>query len=274
VLIRLIRSLSLDIVAGGVAGAAFAAHVSGARMPAAFWHVLPAAIWAVYTLDHLIDGRRVGPNAANDRHAFHARHVLPLSLAVALAGGYAALRAFTLPRPLIAAGVALAAAVVLYLGAMRTRFPSWLPREALVAAIYVAGIWIGPLALAADRGPWVWAALALHAAVALGYLLAYAWFEAAMDSADDSPSLARAWGRPRLARLIAGVSAVTLLAALAAACMPGFGPRAAFATLAAVAAVPWLMLRGARTLERFDGYRNAEWTLLALLVPVLFADAG
>jgi hypothetical protein len=274
VLIRLIRSLSLDIVAGAVAGAAFAAHVTGARMPAAFWHALPAAIWAVYTLDHVIDGRRVGPDASNDRHAFHARHALPLSLAAALAGGYAALRGYTLPRPLLAAGVALAALVVFHLGAVRTRFPSWLPREASVAAIYVAGIWIGPLALAADHGPWVWAALALHAAVALGFLLAYGWFEAAMDTADGSASLARDWGRPRLARVIAGVSAVTIPAALAAAWMAGPGPRAAFVTLAAVAAVPWLMLGRVRALERFDRYRSAEWVLLALWVPVLLALPG
>ncbi len=273
-LIRVIRALSLDIVAVGVGGAAFAAHVTGVRMPAAFWQVLPVAIWAVYTLDHLVDARRVGPNASNDRHAFHARHATSLSIAVGLAGGLALWRALALPGPVVRWGAALAAAVVLYLGAVRTRFPVWLPAPVPVAAIYVAGLWIGPLALAPQHGPWVWAALALHAAVALGYLMAYAWFEAAMDQADGSPSIARDWGHARLARVIAGTAACTVLAALVASASAGAALRPSFLALAVAAAMPYLMTRFADSLVPFDRYRHAEWTLLVLLVPVLVARLG
>jgi len=270
-LIRLVRALSLDIVAGGVAGAAFAAHLTGARLPAAFWQVLPAAIWVVYTLDHLLDARRVGPDAANDRHVLHARHAMPLALAVAVVGGLAAGRALALPRPLITGGVALAALVALHLGAVRRRFPAWLPREVSVAAIYIAGIWVGPLVLAERADPPVAQALALHGAVALGYLFAYAWFEAAMDHADGSPSVALAWGRPRLTRVIEGLAVAGVAAALAAA----MGADAARApSFLVLAAVPWLMLRSAERLEPFDRYRHAEWTLLLLLVPVLLARVG
>lgn len=271
--IRLIRALSLDIVAGGVAGSAFAAHVTGARLPAAYWQVLPAAIWVVYTLDHLIDARRAGPRAANDRHAFHARHPLPLALATMLVGAAAGLRALELPPPVLAAGAALGAGVVLYLGGLWRGFPGWLPPEIPVAAIYTLGLWIGPLALAARGGPVPHAAFALHGAAALGYLLAYAWFEAPMDAADDAGSIARGLGRPRLARGIAALSALGVLGALAAAWAAGPAFRVVFLALAALAAVPWLMVRSARTLEPFDRYRHAEWTLLALLIPVLLARA-
>jgi len=273
-LIRLIRALSLDIVAGGVAGAAFAAHLTGARLPAAFWRVLPVAIWVVYTMDHLLDGRRVGPNASNDRHVLHARHGLWIALAMTAAGGMAAWQILALPRPVIAGGVALAALVVLHLGAVRRGFPAWLPREASVAFIYVAGIWMGPLVLAQRLGPAVWAALVLHAALALGYLFAYAWFEAPMDRADGSPSVALEWGRPRLARATSVLAAVTVAGALGAAVWAGPERTPSFLVLAVVGTVPWTMLRATVRLERFDRYRHAEWALLLLLVPVLLAHAG
>lgn len=268
---HLIRVLSLDIVAGGVAGAAFAAHVTGARMPAAFWQVLPVAIWVMYTLDHLVDARAAGPRAANERHAFHARHLLPMSVAVALAGGAAAWRALALPAPILAAGVGLAVAVVLYLAALMRGLPSWLAPEFPVAAIYTAGLWVGPLALGRRDAPEIWLALALHGAVSFGYLCAYAWFEAPVDAADRARSIARDLGRARLARRIALLSALTTAVAVVAAVVAGPAWAPAFLALTAAAAVPWLMPLAAQALQPFDRYRHAEWTLLVLLVPVLLA---
>jgi hypothetical protein len=271
-LTRWIRPLSLDIVAGGLAGAAFAAHVTGAHMPAAYWEVLPVAIWVVYTLDHLIDGLRAGPLAANPRHAFHARHARTLASVVVIAGGVTAIRAALYLSPALrVAGMLLGALVLLYLAAVRARFPAWLPREIAVALIYVAGIWLGPLTLFADLGLWTFAALALHAAVALGYLFAYAWFEADVDAADGMASLARTWGREALGRAMSVWTGVLVAAALLAAALASTDLRASSLALAITGAVPWISLRMARVLQPFERYRHAEWALLLLVIPPLLA---
>lgn len=271
VLIRLIRALSIDIVAGGLAGAAFAAHLTGARLPGAFWEVLPAAIWVVYTLDHLLDARRVGPDASNDRHVLHARHEVPLALAAGVVGGLILWRAFALPRPVIVAGACVAVFVALYFSAVRRGFGRRVPREVPVAAIYVAGLWLGPLALAVHRDAFVWTALVIHAGIALNYLFGYAWFEAPMDAADRSPSVALAWGRAPLARAIHGLALTGVVASLAAAWLAGPDRMPAFLALAVLSAVPWAMLRAAPRLVRFDRYRHAEWLLLLLALPVLLS---
>ena len=66
------QNLSLDIVAGVVCAAAFAASAAGAAMPLAWWVALSAATFVVYAVDHLLDVRGSRP-VLSDRRRLHRR---------------------------------------------------------------------------------------------------------------------------------------------------------------------------------------------------------
>lgn len=272
---RTTRRLSLDIVVGGVAGATFATHVSGARVPVGLYAVLGGAIWVVYTLDHLVDAHRAGPHAANDRHRFHWRHRTPLSLAAVVAGvATTAAAALALPRTVLLAGPLVGGLVLLHLWAVQARFPAHLPKEVSVAAIYTAGVWVGPLLNAPTPDGWTVLALALHFVVAAACVLLYSWYEVEIDAADDSPSLARSWGEPRLRAVLERVLIAAGGLAMIAALVADPSRRGAFIALAVLPGVLWLVLRWDRHLRYGERYRHAEWAFLLLAIPGLLAQVA
>jgi len=269
---RLVRMLSLDVVAGGLAGAALAARMAAAPMPAAFWWVLAGAIWVVYTLDHRIDARRAGPHAANPRHGFHARHARALGVAM----GLVALTSFAggtllLPTRVLAAAPAIGALAALHMVGVRRGFPAWFPKELSVALIYSAGVWAGPLLIGTRLDLWTWAGFVLHAVAAFVYLLLYAWYEAVIDAADGSPSLAVRWGRERLGVMLTGLIVGASVVAVAAAVLAPASRRPAAWALAALVAAAWPFVRFDRFFAERRRYRYAELAFLVLFVPLLFA---
>lgn len=265
---RVLQGLSLDVVAGGVGGGALAVFVTGAAVPAAWWFVLAAAIWVVYTVDHLADARRAGPGAANARHRLHARHagwIAGVAGAVAIAVIATAWTA--LPMPVLVAGAGVGALVVVHLVGVRRSFPRAFPKELSVAIVYGAGIWCGPLVLAARFDVWRGVALALHLAGALLYLMFYALCDRPVDAADGSPSIAVAWGSGAVRRAMDHVAApAVVLAAIGMLAAPDLRP--AFAVLLAVLLVPVWLARVPAALAPDRG-RLAELALLALAVPLL-----
>ena len=53
---RFVRILSLDIVAGVIAGSVFGAKIMGAHLPWYYIFVIALTAWLVYLTDHLMDG--------------------------------------------------------------------------------------------------------------------------------------------------------------------------------------------------------------------------
>lgn len=99
--------------------------------------LLVAVVWLIYAADRALDAWR----GAGDRprHEFYRRHwraVLPVWMAVFLITGGLAWTA--LPPQVLARGVWLLAAVVLYLAAVHT-LPMPLPKEAMVAVLFALG---------------------------------------------------------------------------------------------------------------------------------------
>lgn len=142
------RLLSLDVALGSVAGASLAAYICGTlgRMPWSWWLLLPLIVWLIYTADHLLDARRIGPDAAAPRHQFHYRHFRVLASLLLLGSIVAGVVILLyLPRPLLYVGLGLGAAALLHLCfAQWTAFRRY-PAEAIIALLYTAGVWFGPL---------------------------------------------------------------------------------------------------------------------------------
>lgn len=249
-------ALSLDIVAGGVSGGLLAVHVTSSVMPPAWWFLLPAAIWIVYTWDHLMDARRVGLSARSLRHQVHARHfnrLLAVSVGLAVSACLAAL--VWLPARLLVPGLVLAVVVAWYLvGSQAGRSgPRW--KEPVAGLLYTTGIWFGPLCLADEiRSPMV-LCLVLFAMAAVLNLLVCSLFEITADRDEGHASFALAWGPERvelLARIL-GLGGVGLAAVSVVNGPAGF--RAAFAILGILLAGTLLILSHPRRFRVRDRYR-------------------
>lgn len=267
----LARSLSLDVVAGGVAGGALAVWATGARMPLAWWGILALSIWTVYTVDHLLDARRLGARLQDHRYRFHAAHAFPLAATVLLAGLLSLAAALAwLPERVLLGGCALGVLTAVHLARAQLRCRRWIPKEVFVALIYTAGIWIGPLMLARRSVPWVWLAAALHGAGVLLNLGMYAVFEERRDAAEDSASVTRTLGIGRVRRV---VQVLTLLAAAGALAGAAWGPAAyggAWGALLALVATPALILAAPSRFRHAERYRlYGELVFLLLVLPCL-----
>ena len=251
---RLIRVLSLDVVAGAACGGLLAEHAAGARMGPAWWVALLAAVWSIYTADHLLDTCSVR-ELRTERHRFHRRHFQALSVALAAVVVLGLAAALALRPTVLAAGAALACAALVYLVSAQGALLGRMPKEPVAALLYTAGVWSGPLLTGEGHGSWPLAAAGLHGLAAFLNLLVLGIFEAAIDRDQAARSLALAWG-PARARGRAVALAVTGLAfALALAVLAPAPERAVFAVLAVLVATPAVMLVHDGWFGRAERYR-------------------
>ncbi len=146
---QILQALSLDVVAGSVAVGAFATRLLAVNPQTVWWIVLPLAVWSFYTLDHLIDGFKSKGETGIYRHRFHYKNRKTLVVLMLISGTAATLLGVLfLDKYIVAAGFGtglLAAAYfsVLYFGGRARRL--LLPKEFVIALVYVTGIWLAPL---------------------------------------------------------------------------------------------------------------------------------
>jgi hypothetical protein len=69
--------LSLDVVAGAVAGALFFGEILQVQLSFSVLTALGLTVWIIYTLDHLRDAKQILNVASTDRHRFHQEHFKP-----------------------------------------------------------------------------------------------------------------------------------------------------------------------------------------------------
>jgi hypothetical protein len=263
---RLLRVLSLDVVAGAACGGLLAEHAAGARMRPAWWIALLAAVWSIYTADHLLDTCSVR-DLHTERHRFHRRHfqALCVVLGVAVVAGLAA--AMALRPAVLAAGAALAAAALVYLVSAQGALLGRLPKEPVAALLYTAGVWSGPLLTGEAHGSWPLAAAGLHGLAAFLNLLVLGVFETAIDREQAARSLALAWGPARARMGAVALSLLGLAVALVLACLAPPPERAVFAVLAILVATPAVMLVHDGWFGRNERYR--AWGDSAFLLGAL-----
>jgi hypothetical protein len=252
--VRVLRALSLDVVAGACCGGLLAEHMAGTRMLPGWWIALLAAVWCIYTGDHLLDARRHSSGIVSYRRAFHRRHARVLSVALAAAIVIGLVAASTLRPPVRFFGLGLTLAVIVYLASAQGLILARLPKEPIAGLLYAAGIWGGPIVMGVGATAWLLAAAALQALAAILNLVMLGVFEAEGDLREGHRSLALRL-RPESARrvtLAAGLAGSALALAVAAARATG---RDVFVILAVQIAAPALLLLCARWSGVNERYR-------------------
>ncbi len=202
-----IRLLSIDVALGALGGGWMVAHYLEVAMPWAWYVILPIAVWAIYTGDHLLDAMRLGERSSTPRHQFHHRFFPWLmGLAATSALTCIVLALLFLGQEGFFFGLAMGALVLVHFALVKLvgqRTSPFLVKELGVALIYAAGIWGLPLILS---GKWGTREAMVPAAqfllLALVNLLEFSLYEYESDVADGQTSFVQAIGRKGAIRFI------------------------------------------------------------------------
>ncbi|MEL7192695.1 MAG: hypothetical protein AAFO96_09665 [Bacteroidota bacterium] len=220
-----IQWLSLDVALGALASGGMVAWLLNVSMPLSWWIGLPLAVWIVYTLDHLLDARRLKEKASTARHLFHYTYqkvLLPIVILLSLVGiGLA----FYLPLAILYAGLGIAAFVVLHLLLVKLvgdRTSLFFHKELGVGVIFSLGIWAGPWVMAdyAALRPEAWLFCQYFILVMIN-LLMFSKYELITDERDGHTSSVRALGHRWTLRIITGLSIIIIAIG---ACLIFFSP--------------------------------------------------
>ena len=268
---RVLRALSLDVVAGAACGGLLAEHVARTRMLPGWWVALLAAVWSIYTGDHLLDARRRPEEPAAYRHAFHRRHAKALTAALFAAVVIGLAAAWTLRPPVRLFGALLSLAVAAYLASAQGLVLPQLPKEPMAGLLYAAGIWGGPIVTATGSTPWLVLPASLQALAAALNLMMLGVFEARVDLQEGHRSFALRWGRERVRGWILGASVLgTLVAGALALIQPV--ERDVFVVLALQVAAPGALLVANGWSGKDERYRRwGDSVFLLGAVPRLLA---
>ena len=210
------RILSLDVAAGALATGSMIAMILEVKMPVVWYVVLPACVWMIYTLDHLLDARRLKATAHTERHLFHHRHFKVLSSILMIIGILTALASFLwLPLRIIYFGLGMVCLVILHLclvSIIKGRISKWFQKELGVALIYAIGVAGGPgvLIFPAKQGLFIGLCIQLII-IAATNLLMYAMYELEIDQKDGQTSFVRAIGTVRTQQILKILSILYLL---------------------------------------------------------------
>jgi 4-hydroxybenzoate polyprenyltransferase len=205
-LYRKFHFLSLDIVAGALAMSVFAARLLGSR-PGWLWYLaLAATVWALYTGDHVLDAWRHRKKSQREIHRFIFRVKRPLLYALGIVLIVDLFLVFNfMDKEMLKGGLFLAALVLAYYAMRhilrRQRF-LFIPGEAFVLLLYLAGTWLGPwmakpeaVEAAQSVQPAQWLVLLMTAAVLWINLGVISLYDVGVDSRLGIASLASVLGK-------------------------------------------------------------------------------
>lgn len=251
--------LSVDVAAGALAGGCMAQGVCGVAVHGSWYVVLPMAVWVVYTLDHLLDARRLGARASTPRHRFHHVHFTTIAAVAAGVGVLTfGLAVWGMGLPGLAFGACMAALTGGHLLLVRwagSRVAPWLLKELGVALVYVLGIWGWPLWLSHDRlTPALLLPVVQYLALALANLLTFSWFERESDAADGQTSFVLAIGSRAAQGTIVALVAIALGCMLVLTGMEG-SDMIAQAVIVVMALLTLVMLLRPRWMAQRERYR-------------------
>src|SRR5687767_3029402 len=82
---RLLNILSIDVALGSVCCAAWFAEIFNVNLKPYVLMALGLTVWIIYTIDHLLDARKIHVSASTERHRYHQTNFTPLLYALLIA---------------------------------------------------------------------------------------------------------------------------------------------------------------------------------------------
>jgi hypothetical protein len=193
------RFLSIEVVLNALAVAVFAVKWLHIQPPVFWWPVLSVSVWIIYTVDHLIDAWQLKGNSTIARHQFHYKHFYPLVFIVFILSVVNLFMVFKFFEiQIIITGILLALLVIVYFTALffKNKLTFSLPKELIVAVVFVVGVWFTPLILRAHMPDTLTIVVVfLFTGLAFCEGVMVSWFEYAQDKTDFHSSFTVAYGK-------------------------------------------------------------------------------
>ena len=195
---KYIQALSLDVAFGSTIMSAFVAHFMEVEVPLSTYASLFIAVWLIYTIDHLIDAKRIKTKAASFRHHFHQKYLNELAtfwiVTFLLGVVYSILM---LPGETIRVGFVASALVIVHLVLvylLGTKVSIFIQKELGVAFTYCVGIIVGPLSMSNGLNGFGYFLMFQIFILALLNLLEFSWFDKKVDKSQGHTSAVRGLG--------------------------------------------------------------------------------
>jgi len=207
-LYRVGNLLNLDVAAGAVVTALFYSKILGVPPRLYGMVTLGCVVWIIYTIDRLLDIRRIGATPTSQRHRFHQVYERPLWIALTVVSIFVISQFYFLRPPVLMSGICVAFSVGTYL--LLQQFLR--VKEIFVAILYTSGILVPSLSIHVGHlSVFQYLLITQLFIVALINLLLFSWFEFEADKKDSQTSFATQWGKARTTKLIVALCIVNAL---------------------------------------------------------------
>jgi 4-hydroxybenzoate polyprenyltransferase len=197
---RYLNILSVDVAAGAVCSALFFARILNVTILPYGLIALGLTVWIIYTLDHLLDARKVKRPAATRRHQFHQEHFHVLVRIVVLAIMIDGVLIFFLRKQVFIGGIVLALLVGIYF--FIHRYVKFL-KEIFIAVLYTVGVLLPSASVTGY--PWngiSYLLIVQFTLTALINLLIFSWFDHEKDLKDGNTSFVTVVGEKQSRMII------------------------------------------------------------------------
>lgn len=200
------RYLSIEVMLDALAVAIFAVKWLHAEPPVNWWPVLCVSVWIIYTTDHLIDAWQLKGKSTIARHQFHYKNFFPLIFSVFILSAVNLFVIFNFFEiEIIVTGILLALLVIVYFTALlfKNRLTFSLPKELIVALVFVSGVWFTPFLLKGQNAD-ILTVVVVFIFVGLAFCegVMVSWFEYAQDKTDSHTSFTLVYGKVKSRKVL------------------------------------------------------------------------
>ena len=147
---KYIQALSLDVAFGSTVMSAFIARFMGVLVSFEIYVSLFTAVWLIYTIDHLIDAKRLKSDKASFRHALHKKHFKEITVFWVIIFIFGVLYSLFLPLETRKVGFIASALVIIHLVfvyLLGSKISIFIQKELGIAFTYCVGIAFVPSSL-------------------------------------------------------------------------------------------------------------------------------
>lgn len=205
-LYRFLQAFSIDVAAGSCAMSFLVATILNVEMPFVIYFSLFMSVWLVYTLDHLLDAKKIKNVALTLRHRIHQIYFRPIAWTwLTLFILTFTISVLYLPEISLKVGLIVSIFVIAHVFLVHVlgeRFSIFFQKELLIAITYTIGILFGPISLAQDLPGYAWWILVQIFLCAFINLLEFSYFDINVDQKQGQLSVASAIGKKSLEKLI------------------------------------------------------------------------
>lgn len=177
---------------------------------------LGAAVWVIYTGDHLADAYKISYPAQTPRHRFHQEWFTHLSILMIVSMGFALVIAVnSLERDILYGGIIVSGCAILYLCIVHflpSSVRTVLHKELMIAFGYTVGILMAPFIVDKDHTIFEYLLYGIHIfLLALNNLCLFSYFEYDSDRENNQKSIATTLGKKVLENVIYCINGIHTL---------------------------------------------------------------